>query len=49
MFLEKYGYKALWYGVVLFITVGIPIWIVYFFMSYGVLTPIEAASWWLSI
>ena len=43
MFMEKYGYKALWYAVLLFAIAGIPIWIGYALVSHGFFTPSEAA------
>ena len=43
MFMERYGYKALWYAVLLFTIVGIPTWVGYALVSHGFFTPSEAA------
>ncbi|WP_297477301.1 hypothetical protein [Thermococcus sp.] len=43
MFMERYGYKALWYLVLGFVLVGIPIMIGYALVSRGFFTPGEAA------
>ncbi len=42
MFMEKYGYKALWYTVLLFAVVGIPAWIAHFLAMNGLFTTTEA-------
>ena len=42
MFMEKYGYKALWYAVLLFAVVGIPALIVRFLSMNGLFTTTEA-------
>ena len=43
MFMERYGYKALWYLVLGFVFVGIPILIGRALVSHGFFTPGEAA------
>ncbi len=43
MFMERYGYKALWYLVLGFVLVGIPVLIGHALVSHGFFTPSEAA------
>ncbi|WP_297418488.1 hypothetical protein [Thermococcus sp.] len=43
MFMERYGYKALWYAMLLFVIVGIPIWLGYALVSHGFFTKSQAA------